>query len=580
MTTTTTQASWTKELPAPYGALIELGLTEDQIATARNSEPLTLAFQADEHPGAYFDAQRADRAIKALGLFKHTKGRWKGVPLSLQALGLDPWQLVWILAPIFGWVYLDDEIDTVCRVISQAWIEVPRKNGKSTISSGISAVLLLADSEPGAEVYNAAGSKDQAARVFDESKAMMLSSRTVRSRIEALTSVVRVPRTGSILKVLSSVGETAHGLNVSGAVIDEVHTLRNKRAIVEAIETGVGARDEPLIIFITTADEDEEGTVYDEKHTYAVNLAARVILDPSFYAVIWAAERTDDPFSRATQAKANPGAGKSPTWKYLEGEATKAKASPSYFPTYCRLSLNLRMRDRARFIDMEMWDQLDAPISRPLLRGRKAWGGLDLSAVSDFAAWAVWVESVSPDRKYDLMARFWLPADVVETLQEKLHVPLDKWVDDGWIVLTDGTAIDYDRIQKTVIEDCKYFNMQRVSYDRMFAGQMTQNVAKKTHADVIPVPQTFMSLSPCMKEFDRMVQTKEFAHGGNPVLRWMANVTEAKSDGVDNLLPAKPNRRRSSSRIDGIQAAVTGLDGIVRREDVQTPYGSGYHGSS
>lgn len=576
--TATKKGCWTKDLPVPHEALLELGLTEEQIAQARDSQPLVVACQADEQEGAYYDVERASRALKALGLFKHTKGRWAGLPIQLATLGLDPWQVVWILAPIFGWVYYNEEADRVVRVITQAWIEVPRKNGKSTISSGISAVLLLADSEPGAEVYNAAGSEAQAGRVFDESKKMMLSAPSVRKRIVPLKKVVEVPRTGSILRVLSSVGETAHGLNVSGAVIDEVHTLKNKRAVVEAIETGVGARDQPLIIFITTADEDEEGTVYDEKHTYARNIAARVVLDPSFYGVIWAAEKTDDPFSEDTMRKANPGIGKSPTWSYIRKEATKAKGSPTYFPTYCRLSLNLRMRDRSRFINMDDWDKMAQPIVRSQLERRKAWGGLDLAAVSDFAAWSVWVDSPHPDRKFELMTRFWLPELAVETLETQLQVPLTQWIEQGWITVTPGMAIDYDTIQETVIEDSKFFRMQRVSYDRMFAGQLTQNVAKKVRADVVPVPQTYTSISPCMKEMDRMILNKEFSHGGNPVLRWMANMTEAKTDGMDNIVPVKPkDRRKSSARIDGIQAAITGLDGVVRTPEKERHTSGGFH---
>src|ERR1044072_1500532 len=243
--------------------------------------------------------------------------------------GLDPWQVVWVLAPIFGWVFHDAEIDRVVRVIRSAWVEIPRKNGKSTFASGISGVLLLADGEAGAEVYNAAGSTLQAGRVFEDAKRMILTSPAARKRVEPLKEVVRVPSSGGILRVLSRVAETAHGLNVSGAVVDEVHTLRLRRALVEAIETGTGARDQPLVIFITTADEAEEGTIYDEKHGYTRNVANGIVTDTGHYGVIWAAEPTDDPFSEATMAKANPGIGKSPTWAYMRREAQKAQTTPT-----------------------------------------------------------------------------------------------------------------------------------------------------------------------------------------------------------------------------------------------------------
>lgn len=562
--------STTDTLPAPRDALLELGLTEEQIDEALARRPLVVAFQADKHPGAWFDVERARKALKALGAFKHTKGRWAGVSMRLGE-GLDPWQVVWVLAPIFGWVYHDAEIDRVVRVVRSAWIEIPRKNGKSTFASGISGVLLLADGEAGAEVYNAAGSTLQAGRVFEDAKRMILTAPAARKRVEPLKEVVRVPQTGGILRVLSRVAETAHGLNVSGGIIDEVHTLRLRRALVEAIETGTGARDQPLVIFITTADEAEEGTIYDEKHGYTRNVANGIVNDPGHYGVIWAAEAADDPFSEATMAKANPGAGKSPTWAYLRREAEKAQSTPSYFPTYCRLTLNLRMREQVKWLDLAKWDALTEPVDRAALRGRRAWGGLDLSAVSDFSAWATWVEPNRPGAELDLLARFWIPEDRLEDLERKLQVPLKQWVNDGWLELSEGDVIDYGAIKAAIIGDCKHFDMQRVSYDRMFAGQMVQEIDQEVRGiQVVPVAQTYSGLSPACKELERLLGSGAFRHGNNPILRWMASVVEVRNDGADNIRPVKPDRKQSSTRIDGIQAAVTALDGIVRAEEKPT----------
>ncbi len=563
---TTTRS--TDLLPVPREALLELGLTEEQIADAESRRPLVVAFQADKHPDAWFDVGRARKALKALGAFKHTKGRWAGVSMRLGE-GLDPWQVVWVLAPIFGWVYHDAEIDRVVRVIRSAWIEIPRKNGKSTFASGISGVLLLADGEAGAEVYNAAGSTLQAGRVFEDAKRMILTAPAARKRVEPLKEVVRVPATGGLLRVLSRVAETAHGLNVSGGIIDEVHTLRLRRALVEAIETGTGARDQPLVIFITTADEAEEGTIYDEKHTYTRNVALGIVTDPGHYGVIWAAEPTDDPFAEETWRKANPGLGKSPTLAYMRREAQKAQSTQTYFPTFCRLGLNLRMREQTRWLDVRKWDECNGEVDRAALRKRRAWGGLDLSAVSDFTAWAVWAEANRPGAELDLLTRFWVPEDRVEDLERKLQVPLSKWIDQGFVVATEGDVIDYTAVKGAVIGDCNHFDMQRVSYDRMFAGQMVQELDQELRGvEIRPVAQTYIGLSPACKELERLLGAQAFRHGGNPVLRWMASAVEVKNDGSDNIRPAKPDRRQSSTRIDGIQAAVTALDGIVRAPDM------------
>jgi phage terminase large subunit-like protein len=554
------------DLPVPYDRLIELGLSAEQIEDARQSAPLVVACQAAEHPGSWFDVDRARRALKALGAFKHTKGRWAGVRMTLGA-GLDPWQVVWVIAPIFGWVFHDAETDRVVRVIRSAWVEVPRKNGKSTLSSGVSGVLLLADGEMGAEVYNAAGSTLQASRVFEDAKRMLMTSPAARKRVEPLKEVVRVPRTGGILRVLSRVAETAHGLNVSGAIIDEVHVLRLHRGLVEAIETGVGARDQPLILFITTADEAEQGTIYDEKHLYVRNLANNVVQDPRQYGVIWAAESTDDPYDESTWRKANPGLGKSPTLAYMRGESLKAQNNPTYRPTFLRLSLNLRTADQSRWFKMADWDDCGSlEVSRAKLAGRRAWGGVDLSAVSDLSAWMVWVEPVKPGAELELLTRIWVPEARIEELEKKLQVPLRDWVAQGFIEAPEGDVIDYAAIESAILGDCRFFDMQKVSYDRMFAGQMVQNLAEKSDVAVRAVAQTFMGLSPAAKEWERLVVGRSFRHDKNPALRWMASVVEVKTDGLDNIRPVKPDRRKSSARVDAIQAGVTALDGWVRRE--------------
>ena len=551
-------------LPAPYDALVELGMDHAQIVEAARKSPLTVAFQADQHPGAWFDVDRARKALRAMGAFKHTKGRWAGVRLRLGE-GLDPWQVVWIMAPVFGWVYYEADLDRVVRVIRSVWVEIPRKNGKSTISSAISGVLLLADSEPGAEVYNAAGSKMQAGRVFDDAKQMMATSQAARRRIEPLKDVVRVPATASILRVLSSVAETAHGLNVSGAVVDEIHTLRLKAGLVDAIDTGVGARDQPLIIYITTADEAEDGTPYDEKRTYAENVAANIVQDPSFYGVIWAADEKDDPFAEATWAKANPGFPKSPTRRYLEGEAKKAKTSPRKHKTFLQLSLNRRSPSQARWLDINRFDELTARPDRARLRGQRAWAGLDLSAIADFTAWAVWVESNRPGYQLELLVDYWLPLEQIEVLEEQLRVPLQSWVDAGHINVTEGDVVDYSAVKAKAIGDAHHFDLQRLSYDRMFAGPLVQDLDEELDGvDLAPVAQTFLGLSPASKEMERHILGGTVRLPDDPVTRWMAHWVEVKNDGLDNIRPVKPNRQKSMRRIDGIQAAVTGLDGWVR----------------
>ncbi|MFE9335265.1 terminase large subunit [Streptomyces sp. NPDC007063] len=551
---------WADDLPVPYSALLEMGMSAEEIADAWERRPLITACHASEHPGAYFSTEHASRAVRAIESFKHTKGKWGGTPLYLQT-----WQKVWVIYPIFGWLCYDEEAEQDIRVIRSAWVEIPRKAGKSTLASGIALTLLLADREEGAEVYAAAASLEQAGRVADDAKRMAQTSRAVRGRVEVLRKMIRVPRTGSIFRPLSKIAETAHGLNVSGAIIDEVHVHPN-RYLIDAIETGTGARTQPLVVYITTADQAQEGTIYDERHTYIERCADRTIIDPRQYGVVWAAPAGSDPFDESVWVRANPGLGISPSYAYLRDMANKAKASPSFLPEFCRLALNMRMRPATRWFPMDVWDMNGGAVDDKRLRGRRAWGGLDLSAISDMSAWVVAVESRKRGTEIELMPHFWLPEERLDELQQKLGVPLQQWADEGWLTLTEGDAIDYPTIEKRVLRDVLRLDMQRISYDRMFAGQLVQRVDEKARGvDVLPVAQTYLGMSPGSKELERLLREGRIRHGGNPILRWHASCAEVITDGNDNVRPVKPDRYVSSSRVDGIHASVMAIDGYLRR---------------
>lgn len=575
----TATSSTDQLLPVPREALLELGLTDEQIDDALTKRPLVLAFQADLEPGARFDVDRARRALRALGQFRHTKGRWARDRQRLRlGEGLDPWQIVWIIAPVFGWVVWDDAAGGWVRVIRTVWIEIPRKNGKSTLIAGIGNVLLLADSETGAEVYAAAAGMEQAKRIFADAKRMIQTSKVARARVRALAEVLTVPRTGGIFRALSKIAEIAHGLNVSGGLVDEVH-VHAKRDLIDALETGTGARDQPLIVFITTADEATEGSIYDEKHNYTRKVADNIVDDPSHYGVIWAIDDDDDPLAEASWRKSNPGLGVSPTLRYLRTQANRARTTPSYYPTFCRLHCNRRMRDRSRLIRIPQWDATAGLTDLGRLAGRRAWGGLDLSAVSDFTAWAVAVETWQDGVELELFWRFYVPGERIDELARQLQVPLKTWIKHGLVTPTEGDVIDYAAVKRDVVDDCHRVDMQRIGYDRMFAGQLVQELdAELRGVDVAPIAQTYLGTSPAIKELLRLLgktgrsaTAGRIRHGGNPVARWMASVVEAQNDGQDNLRLVKPDRAKSQARIDGMSALVNSLDGYLRRPRRRDP---------
>jgi hypothetical protein len=284
--------------------------------------------------GAVFDPARVDRVLAAFGRLRHTQGRWAGKPLTPAN-----WQVAYILAPVFGWVRPDDEAGGLVRVIRTAHVDEPRKNGKTTLAGGLGMYLTAADGEQGAQVLAVAASKEQAGFCFNPVKAIAEKSPDLAPYVKPLASKIVHPASGSYFQVVASVGDLLHGANVHGAVVDELH-IHKTRDVVDAVETGTGARSQPLIVFITTADEGKPGTIYAEKREYLEKLARGVFVDHTFYGVVWAAaeserdltERGLSPFSEEAQRQANPGYGVSPTAAFLGrggvGEGVPGEAGP------------------------------------------------------------------------------------------------------------------------------------------------------------------------------------------------------------------------------------------------------------
>jgi phage terminase large subunit-like protein len=518
------------------------------ICSAEATPPLwqTLPPNSDEAgawnyvPGAWFDQDAVDRVTRFVRLMRHYVGQWDGQPFDLLA-----WQVEFVVAPIFGWKGSDGR-----RLVRTAWIEVPRKAGKSTIAAALSLYLLLADSEPGARVFAAAGSKAQAGEVFSAAKVLARTSTAITRRIHTFKESITVPATNSSFTVVSSRGDLAHGLNVHGAVVDEIHVHKTPD-LIEAIETGTGARQQPLVIFITTADDGDDTSIYARRHDAIVRQAQQLgDYDPTTYGAIWAAPPEADPFDEATWRAAHPGYGITIEPEYFAAEAMKAKNSPAELPKFERLLLNRRTRTTTRWLDIEAWDRSAAA---PLLIGkeRPAFGGLDLSTTTDASAFVM----VSPDgEQFDVMSRFWLPGDNVLDLENVTGVPLRQWANDGHLTLTPGNVIDYSSIIEEIAALAKRHDVRAIAYDPYNATHAVQEL-ERHGIRMMPLRQGPVSLSDPSKHVELLVRSDALRHGGHPVLRWMAGVVEVRS--VNDLIaPSKPDRRKSAARIDGIAALV------------------------
>jgi phage terminase large subunit-like protein len=327
--------------------------------------------------GFRFDRAAAQHAIDFFGFLRHSKGEWAG-----QTFELAPWQ-VFVVGCLFGWQQSDG-----LRRFRTAYCAVPRKNGKSTLSAGIGLYLLVSDGEQGAEIYSAATSRDQARIVFDEAKRMVGSSPALQRRVGILINNLHVAATTSRFMPLSSDASTMDGLNVHGAIIDELHAHRN-RHVVDVLETATGARRQPLLFEITTAGYDRHSICF-EHHDYSIKVLEGTVPDDSWFAFIAAADEDDDWSAPEVWRKANPNFGLSVKEDDLARKAEKAIALPGAQNAFRRMHLNEWTEQAERWIDVAAWDACDGLIDLDQLRGRPCFGGLDLSTTTDVTALA-WV---------------------------------------------------------------------------------------------------------------------------------------------------------------------------------------------
>lgn len=497
-------------------------------------------------PGAKFDPERVDKVLRSFSLLRHTKGKWAGQPLKP-----DPWQVAYILAPVFGWVRFDEDIDRWVRVIRELYVDIPRKNGKSTTLGGIAIYMTAADGEHGAEVLAAATTTAQAGFVFAPIKAMCEKAPALKGHLKAYATKVVHPATASYFQAISSVADAQHGANIHCAVIDELHVHKSAE-MVETLETGTGSRDQPLVATITTADDGRPATIYARKRKRVEQLASRVLSDSTVYGVVWAAEKTDDPFAEATHRKANPGFGISPTRSYLAKEAAKAKDSPADLAKFLRLHLGIRTKQDTKYIELAGWDASAGMVVEDKLKGRACHGGLDLASVNDITA-LCW-DFPSGDR-HELLWRFWLPEARMEDLDRRTAGEATVWVREGQLTLTPGNVIDNDFIVAKVLKDAGQFDVQTLGFDRWGATDVVKRLADEG-LTCVPVGQGFATMSAPLKEILRLVLSKRYVHGGNPVMRWMVDNLAVAMDPAGNV---KPDKARAAEKIDGVSAAVTAM---------------------
>jgi phage terminase large subunit-like protein len=512
--------------------------------------------------GCWFDE---DAAAKVCGFFprflRHSKGRYARQPLELA-----PWQ-VDFLSRLFGWKNADG-----FRRFRQAYLEIPKKNGKSTLLSGLCLYGLI--EEPGAEVYTGAVDREQATIVFGEAVRMVEASPELSARFQVRESIKKVfyRANNAKFEAMSADVPSKDGVNGSMCVLDEVHRFKND-ALYEVMEYAGAARDQPLLIAITTAGTNRHSLCY-RLHQQAVRIAEGATEDLAFLGVIYAADpELDDLDDPETWRKANPGLGSIIKESDFAAEYRKAKRLPRTLNNFLRLRLNVWTEQAVRWLPLSRWDAL--AIEPPDLSGERCYAALDISSVTDLTSLSL---AFADGDLLHLRTFYFVPEETAELRSEMDKVPYSKWGEDSHLILTPGNATDHEFILEYILgteatDDREArpglvdkYEIAGIGLDP-WNGQHIANRLTESGLNVALIRQGYGSLSGPSKSLERMLLAGRLSHDGNPADRWCVGNVATEEDSAGNI---KPSKKKSTERIDGVVSMVMAL-GLAMGPEAPTP---------
>lgn len=495
--------------------------------------------------GLYFDEAAARFAIDFYSFLKHTKGKWAGDPVVL-----EPWQqfIIWNL---FGWKRADGS-----RRYRTSYVEVARKNGKSTLMAGLGLKGLIADGEAEAEVYSAATKRDQAKIIWDQAKSMVKKSSDFKKIIGIHQNNMHVVSSGSKFVPLSSDSDTTDGLNVSMAIIDEYHAHRNDE-MYNVLRSAMGSRVQPLLSVITTAGFNTASSCKRE-HDYCVQLLEGRQENDSYFAVIYTLDESDDWQDENNWIKSNPNLAVSVSIDDIRDQYEGTKGRPEKINEFKTKRLNIWTSTYTRWILPERWERNNSSVDEESLAGRRCIAAIDLSTTIDISGYCLCFPPESDDEKYHLLWRFFIPLDGVRERSLREDVPYDIWIKQGYVTPTLGDVIDYNFIEERILEDAERFDIVEVPHDPYNATHLVSNLLDQG-LNCVKFEQSITKISPAAKNFEMMVLKGELSTGGNPVMDYMIGCAEIYTDANGNVKVIKPDRRSSNKRIDGVIMAIMAL---------------------
>ena len=527
-----------------------------QLACERQRDDLKRWKKSDKRSPFYFDEVAADRICWFTENLYHVKGEWAK---RRETIKLQPWQK-FILTTAFGWKRPDG-----LRRFRTSYNEIPRKNAKSTLSSGVGLYMLVEDEEAGAEVYSAATTRDQAKIVWNDAKAMVNKDKELQSHrnVEAMAHSIVSMVSGSKFQALSADANSLDGLNIHCALVDELHAHKT-REVWDVLETATGSRSQPMIWAITTAGSNRAGICYEVRN-YLTKVLQRIVEDETFFGCIWTIDDEDNWTEPESWRKANPNYGVSIYPDDLERLAKKAMEVPSATNNFLTKRLNVWVNADTAWMDMRAWDRCSGDIDIDDFAGEECWLGLDLATKIDVAVKTrLFKRDIEGKTNYYVFTEYYVPETAIEEARNSQY---SGWAIEGRLVATPGNVIDYDYIKSGLRDDCDRFQVQQIAYDPWQATQLATEMFAEG-APMVEVRANVGNFSEPMKELEALVLQGRLHHGGDPVLTWMVSNVVCHEDNKGNIYPRK---ERPENKIDGVIGLIMALNRALPKEEVEEP---------
>ncbi|MDA8095577.1 MAG: terminase large subunit [Betaproteobacteria bacterium] len=494
----------------------------------------------EDWPFCYGDEQ-AERACAFIEQLPHIKGRWARQRLKIT---LEDWQC-FIVCNLFGWL----SKATGLRRFTTGYLEVARKNAKSTLAAGIGLYMLAGDGESGAEVYSVATTGDQARIVFDVARQMVLREAAFAAGgIDAQIRGVYLPDDARKFEPLNAEGSTLDGLNPHCCIVDELHAHK-RRDVYDVVDTARGAREQSLLLSITTAGTDRAGICYEQR-TYVVKMLEGVFDDDTYFGIVYTIDDGDDWRDPAVWRKANPNYGVSVLSDDFERSAREAMNKPSALNNFLTKRLNVWVNADSAWMDMRAWDACaDQSLQEEDFAGTECIASLDLASKVDIAAKA---KVYRREGRYFVFMKYYLPEAAAEDGRNSQY---SGWAKQGLLTLTPGNVTDFDQIEADLIEDASRCDMKEVPFDPFQAMQLSNHLIAEG-LPMVEMRPTVLNFSEPMKELEALVLKKQLTHDGDPILAWMVSNVVCHRDQKDNIYPRK---EREENKIDGVVALIMAL---------------------